>query len=764
MEFFLRIKKYLFLLAFVISIVLGIHVIIVYLYDEAEMVAERGGTFSIGATGASPSLNPTQYTLDTLNDFALRFLYRGLLKYNPENRTMEGDLANCDIAKSLGEIRCFFKTGAVWSDGSKITVEDALATYSLLAETDTNKRLRSQVSGLQITREDTALVFRSTNPSIETLQLLTIPVIKKTVSERIRNEGRFQEEAYSGPYQLEKRESDGVRLSENISLIANNDSLPSNDRYSRIVLRVFGDKPTLVAQKDSLNLVFPGYYDDESMGQRFDRQEILTPDFVGAFINSERITPERRRVLSGIIHQLIEKSESKLKPIKNPFLTDSMIVSNLGENIDAELLQVGYLRKKDLPKTETPPAPVVPVTTPPVVAPQTPAEPAPTPVVPEVEPEAKTLQYIDTPSKNPVYANTAYQTEILVGGSVPKGVTGVLINGYRLKGYTVGQTRFTYRARTEIGNLKKGTNRYELAFERNGKKETMETIEIHNGDGFVIPAPKPAAVVTPAVSPSTSAATGASTSVVPASMAMATGTTNSGTTAVPATSVSTGTTTAPVAPPKKDEPAIDDKKLYFKNGTPVKLVVRSLSPKTEISDVSKDIVTGLENLGFEVQFEEVESSSAALGETKSYEGKNYDVFITGVNLGYLGTYLMPYFHSGQVQNGFNFSLLRNPALDILLEELKTRDLPTEGRTRAFEKINDILRKEAVLVPIGTSPLVSYIDKNIQQFTMPGFLPSAVFIDNAILRSYINKTYIVQFEKKSIRGFFEWCTARLSPKE
>lgn len=196
MELFSRIKKYLFLLAFVISITLGIHIIIVYLYDEAEMVAERGGTFSIGATGVSPSLNPTQYSLDTLNDFILRFLYRGLLRYNPETKVMEGDLANCDISKNLGEIRCFFKTGATWSDGTRITIEDALATYSLLAETDVNKKLQSALSKFAITREDATLVFRSTNSSIETLQLLTIPIIKKSVSERIRNEGKFQEEAY----------------------------------------------------------------------------------------------------------------------------------------------------------------------------------------------------------------------------------------------------------------------------------------------------------------------------------------------------------------------------------------------------------------------------------------------------------------------------------------------------------------------------------------------------------------------------------------
>lgn len=176
-------------------------------------------------------------------------------------------------------------------------MEDVLATYSLLAETDTNKKLQASLSKFAITREGTALVFRSGNPSVETLQLLTIPIIKKSVSERIRNEGIFKEEAYSGLYAFEKRESDPVRMSENISLVSN-DIGGQSGGYTKILIKVFGDTDTLFAQKDSLNLIFPGYYQDIPVGDRFQKGEILTPDFAGAFLNSERLNPERRKLLS----------------------------------------------------------------------------------------------------------------------------------------------------------------------------------------------------------------------------------------------------------------------------------------------------------------------------------------------------------------------------------------------------------------------------------------------------------------------------------
>ncbi len=74
-----------------------------------------------------------------------------------------------------------------WSDGTKITLEDILATYSLLAETDTNKRLQAGLAKFAITRENDAIVFRSSSASSETLQYLTIPIIKKSIAEKIRN-------------------------------------------------------------------------------------------------------------------------------------------------------------------------------------------------------------------------------------------------------------------------------------------------------------------------------------------------------------------------------------------------------------------------------------------------------------------------------------------------------------------------------------------------------------------------------------------------
>lgn len=188
-----------------------------------------------------------------------------------------------------------------------------------------------------------------------------------------------------------------------------------------------------MAQKDSLNLVFPGYYQVADLGNRFTRAKILTPDFVGAFLNSEQLNPERRKVISSIIEEIVANSEHKLQSIKNPFFTDSTIVSSVGSNLSAELTKVGYLRKKDLPKAESG------VSQTGVNTSKAPTLPEPKPIVTEIKKPTKitknTLVYIDTPSKNSLIS-IGYQNEIQIAGMVPKGVTAVYINDYQLKGYT----------------------------------------------------------------------------------------------------------------------------------------------------------------------------------------------------------------------------------------------------------------------------------------------------------------------------------------
>ncbi len=168
-------------------------------------------------------------------------------------------------------------------------------------------------------------------------------------------------------------------------------------------------------------------------------------------------------------------------------------------------------------------------------------------------------------------------------------------------------------------------NRYVLSFEKNGQRETAETLEIRMG------LPK----VTPEVKPTTPETENKSLS----------GTVSS--TATGATPVSTGTgmntstgsasieppKETPVKTPEQTEPIESkDDSLYTASGSRAVLTIKSISPRDEVLAASKRAVEALEKVGFQVIFEEIENSPSAILEAKKATSKKYDVLIAGVNL------------------------------------------------------------------------------------------------------------------------------------
>jgi hypothetical protein len=88
----------------------------------------------------------------------------------------------------------------------------------------------------------------------------------------------------------------------------------------------------------------------------------------------------------------------------------------------------------------------------------------------------------------------------------------------------------------------------------------------------------------------------------------------------------------------------------------------------------------------------------------------YDIVLAGVNLGLFHYNVLPFFHSGQIKNGFNISRIRNATLDSTMEKLVERlyyNAPDRLRTIETE-IQKILDSESVLFSLGTPEESLYI--------------------------------------------------------
>lgn len=113
-----------------------------------------------------------------------------------------------------------------------------------------------------------------------------------------------------------------------------------------------------------------------------------------------------------------------------------------------------------------------------------------------------------------------------------------------------------------------------------------------------------------------------------------------------------------------------------------------------------------------------------------------------------------------MQDGFNFSGIKNPSLDPLLEEISTKELPFDQKTKVLKKISDILRQENISVPLRLNSTKVATDMLVKDFQLPEILPESKYIKDSLLKSYMKTVFIVEFEKKNFSNFLNWSRVKL----
>ena len=93
-----------------------------------------GGSTSIALIGDAPDMSqPLTYGKNPADEIIYPFLYRGLIRYNPEDDIAREDLAQCDISK-IERITCKIRKESTWSDKTPITDGDVVATFRAFEE------------------------------------------------------------------------------------------------------------------------------------------------------------------------------------------------------------------------------------------------------------------------------------------------------------------------------------------------------------------------------------------------------------------------------------------------------------------------------------------------------------------------------------------------------------------------------------------------------------------------------------------------------
>lgn len=131
------------------------------------------------------------------------------------------------------------------------------------------------------------------------------------------------------------------------------------------------------------------------------------------------------------------------------------------------------------------------------------------------------------------------------------------------------------------------------------------------------------------------------------------------------------------------------------------------------------------------------------------------MILTGINLGLFDYNIFPFLHSGQAESGFNFAKLKNLALDILLEKLKSSQLNSESLKYLQSQILSILKKENVFVPLYSPYNILFIDKNLKQTKTVPVLPYSSLLYDIGENMYLKEEFTINFKDKSVKGLIDW---------
>ena len=336
---------------------------------------------------------------------------------------------------------------------------------------------------------------------------------------------------------------------------------------------------------------------------------------------------------------------------------------------------------------------------------------APLPVAAKTaSPSLTPLKYVSQPGTvSPLFLSSDL---VEIQGTAPTGTTRVVVNDYTLQGFWASNKIYSYKARSEFKNLIEGENVYKIQFFSGTKLLAEERLTVyHHSDTTKLATIKGEWTIknTPVIEPPV---------------------------------------TTPVA-------KTDPKKLYDKNRAPLVFHILVQSEVPVFQSIAEKLQTKLQDLAVEVDIQYLPLTD--IRKIVTNQTAPYDIVLAGVNLGLFHYNVLPFFHSGQIKNGFNISRIRNATLDSTMEKLVERlyyNAPDRLRTIEAE-IQKILDSESVLFSLGTPEESLYIKNYVLWVRAPSFFSGKEMLFDLVAKSYFKEGYQRSSEPKTVLWFFLW---------
>jgi ABC-type transport system substrate-binding protein len=273
-----------------------------------------GGTYIEGSVGDLQPLNPWFIVQNDVNRDMVSLIFAGLLRYNPQTKKIEEDLATMETAADHKTYTLRLKDGLVWHDSTEkephpVTADDVIFTYKTIQDPAfPNLLLQQNFRGVTIQKIDDRTVrfsleesysFFPSNLTIGLLPARSFEGISVAVFDRHAEFGFNPVGA--GPYRVKSVVQ--TDLSSEVTLERFPRPLSPLYRLDRIVFRVFPDYSTLLSDLRNLQgvrLVPRNTEGTPLIPKRFQARNYYLPQYVALFFNLDRKALQDEKLRQGL--------------------------------------------------------------------------------------------------------------------------------------------------------------------------------------------------------------------------------------------------------------------------------------------------------------------------------------------------------------------------------------------------------------------------------------------------------------------------------
>lgn len=729
-----KLKKYLFLISILFIVFTGIHLVYNYLYEDAKVYPIEGWSISEWLIWDFPSLNPLE-PMRWNNGYFMELLYRSLLRYDVKNQKIESDIVSCDIS-NLSSIECYIKENPKWSNWEKISIDDITSTYDLLKNTNINPIIASLLQGTIISSTENTIIFKNprNKKDINFLNIFFQPILPQSTIKSIWKENLWWNfstiwQIYSGKFKI-------TNVQQNLSLWITKFILEKNEFFyknpvliDQLIIKLFPDTNTFNKNKETINIVQDNNNLIWSSLPRFQLNEYQLPQYVAAFLNKQTLPDVNFR--NFILHNISRENliqhlwDDSVVEVVNPYMTKTSIKKEVqNKNYENIITKYWYKKKSQLIQEIYP------------------EQKDPKLYSSEVNindlPKVLTFDDFQKDSEvivSPLYVdkyNSIRQDDILLTWVAPKWIDAVYINEYKLQWYKKWNKNFYYRLRESYKNINTWINTYKIYFETNWNKELIEEIifiyhkskaELKKEENLLLEKLYKEKIVSERER------------------------------------IREEIKNTPVVNKERLQKLskLDDNFYYNNNYDKLTLDLYFIASDKNIDKSAKFIKNSLEKIWIYIELHPV-SIKWLVGILNKKD--EYDIILAGINLWYFEQNIFPYFHSSQVDNGFNFSNLKKSLLDSLLLDLK-EDLKTqEEEDKIKDKILNFIAEEQVIKTLYSLKQKLIVDKNLKNSPFPEKIQNINLRSIIYDKLYTNEKRVINLWNKDALGFIKYIIGKI----